>query len=302
MNLSIERIQRRLKPPPWRKGIRAYLALTKPLIVALQLVTTLAAMIIAAEGWPKWDVVLWTLLGSALTAGGASTLNQYIDRETDPLMVRTSQRPLPQAHVDETKALIFGIVLSILGPTFLATFVNPLSAALAALGVLYYVVFYSILLKPTTPQNIVIGGGAGSIPPLVGWAAATGELSVAAFFLCAVVFFWTPTHFWALALLRKNDYQRAGIPMFPVTFGDQATRWQILLYAVQVVALTLLLPVVQIGSWLYWVVAALLGSGLIYHALRVLRTGNQNVTRSLYRYSNYYVGLIFVLLVIDTII
>jgi protoheme IX farnesyltransferase len=291
-----------MKSFPHLDVIRAYLALTKPVIVTLQLITTLAAMIIATEGWPRLDVTLWTLLGGALTAGGASTLNQYIDRDTDHIMTRTAKRPLPQGHVDENKALLFGFILSVMGPALLALFVNPLSAVLAALGVFYYVVLYSILLKPTSPQNIVIGGGAGAVPPLVGWAAATGELNVAAFFLCAVVFFWTPAHFWALALIRKQDYLQAGIPMFPNAYGDRATQWQILLYTIQVVALTLLLPVVQLGGWFYIVVAAFLGAGLIFHALRVLRQGDNQLTWKLYRYSNRYLGLIFLTLVIDTLI
>jgi protoheme IX farnesyltransferase len=294
-----------LKPgtsPQNRGALRDYITLTKPLIVALQLTTTLTAMILATDGWPRGESVLWTLLGGALTAGGASALNQVIDRDTDKLMARTAHRPLPQGRMDASRTLLFGMILSLLGPMLLATFVNILSAALALVGVVYYVVLYSLILKPTSPQNIVIGGGAGAIPPLVGWAAVTGELSVAAFFLCAVVFFWTPSHFWALAMIRKRDYQRAGIPMFPIAYGEEATRWQIMLYAIQVVALTLLLPVVQLGSWLYFVSAFVLGSGLIYHAWQVLRHGDRNVTWRLYRYSNRYLALVFAALILDTLL
>jgi protoheme IX farnesyltransferase len=178
-----------------------YLLLTKPIVVALLLVTTFAAMIVGAGKFPEIDLILWTLLGGGFTAGGASAINQYIDRDRDKAMTRTSKRPLPDGRLSGIQVIRFVI---------LAVFVNLISAVLALFGIVYYVVLYSLILKPTTPQNIVIGGGAGAIPPLVGWAAATGSLSIPAFFLFALIFFWTPPHFWALALLKERDYARAG--------------------------------------------------------------------------------------------
>lgn len=282
--------------------LRDYLTLTKPVIVALQLLTTLAAMVVAAGGWPGIRAVFWTLLGGALTAGGASALNHYIDRDLDRLMRRTRGRPLPSERMGRREALLFGISLCILGVGALALFVNSLSALLALAGVFYYVVFYSMILKPTTAQNIVVGGGAGCFPPLVGWAAATGGLSVASLFLAAVVFFWTPPHFWAMALLRRRDYARAGIPMMPVVYGDREARWMILLYSVQVVALTLLLPVVHLGGWAFLLAAGALGAGLIWKAYHLFKDRDTRVTWGMYRFSNTYLALIFGALVVDTLL
>jgi protoheme IX farnesyltransferase len=282
--------------------LRDYLTLTKPIIVGLQLLTTLTAMILAYGGWPGFGLVIWTLFGGALTAAGASALNHYIDRDLDSLMRRTRNRPLPDHRIGRMEVLFFGSGLCVLGIGSLAAFVNPLSALLALGGALYYVVLYSMILKPTTPQNIVIGGGAGCFPPLVGWAAASGELSVAALFLAAVVFFWTPPHFWAMALVRRRDYARAGIPMMPVVFEDRGARVMILLYSVQVVALTLLLPVVELGEWFFFITAGLLGIGLIWRAYQVLQDTETRVTWSLYRFSNTYLALVFAALVLDTLI
>lgn len=280
--------------------LRDYFTLTKPIIVGLQLLTTLAAMILAGAGWPGLRLVVWTLLGGALTAGGASALNHFIDSDLDGLMHRTRNRPLPDRRIGRRAVLFFGSTLCLLGVVSLAVFVNTLSALLALAGVFYYVVLYSVILKPTTPQNIVIGGGAGCFPPLVGWAAVTGELTVAALFLAAVVFFWTPPHFWAMALVRRRDYARAGIPMMPVVFEDRGARWMILLYSVQVVALTLLLPVVQLGEWFFFITAGLLGIGLIWRAYKVLRDTDTRATWSMYRFSNTYLAFVFGALVLDT--
>jgi protoheme IX farnesyltransferase len=241
-------------------------------------------------------------VGGALTAGGASAINHYIDRDLDSLMRRTRNRPLPERRILRRDALLFGTSLCVLGVGVLAMLVNTLSALLALGGALYYVVLYSLILKPTTPQNIVIGGGAGCFPPLVGWAAATGELSVAALFLAAVVFFWTPPHFWAMALVRRRDYARAGIPMMPVVLEDRGARWMILLYSVQVVALTLLLPLVELGERFFFLIAVLLGIGLIWRAYQVLRDQDTRVTWNMYRFSNTYLALVFGALVLDTLV
>lgn len=291
-------------PLPARPGRRAgdYLALTKPWIVALLLVTTFAGMVVGAGRLPAPGLIALTLLGGGLTAGGAGALNQYLDRTVDQKMSRTSRRPLPAGKVDPREALLMGLALCLLGLVILVVGVNLLSAALALCGILYYVVFYSMLLKPSTPSNIVIGGGAGAIPPLVGWAAASGSLSLPAFFLFAVVFFWTPAHFWALALLKKDDYRRAGIPMLPVIYGDSETRRRILLYSLQVVALTALMPLVGLGRWLFFAASMLMGAGLIGSAWSLLRGGRNLAAWRMYRFSSMYLAGIFGFLVIDVLL
>lgn len=281
--------------------LRDLLSLTKPIIVLLLLVTTLAAMIVAAGRWPGTALVAWTMLGGALAAGGASALNQYIDRHQDRAMVRTSRRPIPRGRVHEAEVVAFGVGLCLAGFYVLALAVNLLSAVLALVGMIYYVLLYSLGLKQLTTHNIVIGGGAGAVPPLVGWAAATGGLNVAAFFLFAVIFFWTPPHFWALALVRRKDYARARVPMLPVVYGDRQTRREILLYAIQVVALTALLPVVGLGGWLYLAIAVGLGAGLLRFAWLLWRSGGNRNAWRMYRYSSVYLALIFGALVIDAL-
>lgn len=288
---------------PGRRGrLRDYLALTKPAILALLLLTTLAGMIVGAGGWPAAPLVLWTLLGGALCAGGASALNQYTDRDTDGRMVRTLRRPLPAGRLDPGAALTFGLGACVAGFYILALAVNLLSALLALAGALYYVVLYGLVLKRTTPQNIVVGGGAGAIPPLVGWAAATGTLDMQSFLLFALVFFWTPAHFWALALVRRLDYARAGIPMLPVVAGERETRGQILLYTVQVVVVTLLIGALAREGLLYFGLVAALGAWLLTHAWRLWRLGTARLAWRMYRFSSMYLALVLAALVLDTLI
>ena len=282
--------------------IADYVALTKPVIVALLLLTTLCGMVLGAAGLPPVQIVVVTLLGGALTAGGAGALNQYIDRSLDRKMVRTRRRPIAEGRIEPKEGLILGLLLSAAGIAMLASRVNALSAFLAALGLFYYVIFYTIYLKPTTPSNIVIGGAAGAIPVLVGWAAATGSLSMPALFLFAIVFFWTPPHFWALALLKRTDYARANIPMLPVIQGSEQTRYQILLYSVQLVALTLLMPLVGLGGVLYLAVALLLGIGLVLNARKLKHNGQNRVAWRMYRYSSMYLAGIMVALMVDVMI
>lgn len=279
-----------------------YLALTKPAIVVLLLLTTLCGMIVGAAGIPPARIMILTLLGGALTAGGAGALNQYLDRGIDRKMVRTRGRPLADDRISPREGLVLGVVLSFLGLAVLAAGVNPISGVLALIGLIYYVVFYTMILKPSTPSNIVIGGAAGAIPPLVGWAAATGSLTMPALFLFALIFFWTPPHFWALALLKQTDYRRAQIPMLPVVRGSEQTRWQILLYSVQVVALTLLMPLVGLGSLLFIGVAIILGGGLIHHARKLRIRGQNRVAWSMYRYSSLYLAGIMLALMADALI
>lgn len=282
--------------------LRDYIILTKPIVVALLLVTTVAAMLIGAGEWPPFPLLMLTILGGALTAGGASAVNHFIDRESDGQMQRTRNRPLPAGRLSPVSVLTFGLVLGILGVAVYAVFVNLLSALLAGFGYLYYVIFYSIYLKRSTPHNIVVGGGAGAVPPLVGWAAATGQLSMAAFFLFAFVFFWTPPHFWALALLKRRDYARAGVPMLPVVVGGEATRRQILLCSLQLVALSVILPLADLGGWLFLAMAIPSGIALLAYAWRLWRKGGNRIAWKMYRYSSTYLAVIFAALVFDTFI
>ena len=279
----------------------SWLMLTKPIILILLLFSTLAGMVAGAGSWPETATVVWTLLGGALTAGGASALNQYTDRASDALMTRTRRRPLPAGQIRPSQALAFGLGLAIAGVLVLALQVNGLSAALAGAGVVYYVVLYGLVLKKTTPQNIVIGGGAGAVPVLVGWAAVTGSVTLPGILLFALVFFWTPAHFWALALVRSQDYRRAGIPMLPVVVGESDTRTQILLYTVQVFTLTLLIGAVSREGWLYFAPAVALGLLLLLHAWLLWRRGSALRAWRMYRYSSLYLALYLAILIVNTL-
>jgi protoheme IX farnesyltransferase len=247
-------------------------------------------------------LLAWTLLGGALASGGASALNQVIDRELDQRMARTARRPIASGRVDAAGGLAFGLALSAASFYILAVYVTPLAALLALAGNLYYVLGYTVLLKQATVQNIVVGGGAGAIPPLVGWAAVTGSLNVPALFLFALIFFWTPPHFWALALLKKNDYARANVPMLPVIWGEAETRRHILLYTLLVVALSLLLTPARVAGLLYLAAAAALGAGFIVFAVLLLRRGGNKLAWNLYKYSSLYLALIFAALVLDRLL
>jgi protoheme IX farnesyltransferase len=293
----------RQQPRPSLRAVTAdYLALTKPIIMVLLLTTTVAAMIVGGHGFPPWDLLAWTLLGGALASGGASALNQVIDRQLDQHMSRTARRPIAAGRIDAGGGLAFGLVLSLASFYVLAVFVNPLAAMLALLGNLYYVLGYTLLLKKSTVQNIVIGGGAGAIPPLVGWAAAAGSLNMPALFLFAIIFFWTPPHFWALALLKRNDYARANVPMLPVIWGEAETRRHILLYTLVVVALSLLLTPARVAGLLYLAAAAVLGAGFILCAVLLMRSDANRVAWRLYKYSSLYLALIFAALVVDRLV
>ncbi|MEA4906456.1 MAG: heme o synthase [Anaerolineaceae bacterium] len=285
-----------------RRRLYDFFLLSKPIIVLLLLVTTYAGMVVGAKQIPGLGVTLWTLLGGALAAGGSSALNQYIDRDVDGAMQRTAKRPLPAGRLKAAEGLAFGIGANVLGFFLLAGFVNLLSALLALAGSIYYVLLYSIWLKRLTVQNIVIGGGAGAIPPLVGWAAATGSLNIPSLFLFAIVFMWTPPHFWALALVRRKDYARAGIPMLPVVRGEQATRLQILIYTLELVGVTLLMPLFKITGSVFLVSALVLGAWLIYTAWRVFKVGGNKTAWLMYRYSSMYLAFLFFALVVDVLV
>lgn len=282
--------------------LRAYLELAKLRIVTLLLFTTITAMVIAAEGVPPLALLLPTLIGGALSAAGASVINQYLDRDMDAKMARTARRPIPSGRVAPTNALLFGLVLVVWSTLILGLFVNWLAALLALGGALYYVVIYTIILKRNTVLNILIGGGAGAMPVLVGWAAVTGTLSFEAFILFAIVFYWTPPHSWALALLVNADYARANVPMMPVARGEKVTRIQILLYSIQLIIITLLPGPFQMLGFIYMLVATALGAGLIYMSVRLLRQATGASAKQMYKYSTAYLAFLFLAMMLDQII
>jgi heme o synthase len=283
-----------------RRGLwRDLLMLTKPIVVALLLVTTFAGMVIGGQQWPSLGLVFWTLLGGFMAAGGSGAINQFIDRIDDGKMQRTQKRPIPAGRMTPGEGLAFGVGMALASFYVMTAFVNFLAAMLTLAGIFYYVLIYSIFLKKATVQNIVIGGGAGAIPPLVGWAAATGSLNVPSLFLFAVVFMWTPPHFWALALVRRKDYARAGVPMLPVIRGEKVTRWQIFLYTLELVGLTLLLPLFGLGGSIYLIGAVLLGLWLLYAAWKVWKLGGNKEAWKMYRYSSMYLAFIFMVLMVD---
>ena len=281
---------------------RDFFALGKPLIVALLLMTTFGGLVVGGKAWPAPALAFWTMLGGALAAGGASALNQYIDRDLDKHMQRTARRPLASGRLTPAEGLAFGLALCLLSYYILANMVNLTAALLSLAGIFYYVIFYSVLLKKATVQNIVIGGGAGAIPPMVGWAAATGHLSLAAWILFLIVFMWTPPHFWALAIVRVRDYERAGVPMLPVVKGEPAARLQILIYTVLLVAATMLLPVIHATGTVYLVSASVLGLLIFAAAWRVWRVPGNKVAWTMFRWSSMYLTFIFLALIVDAIV
>ncbi|HUY99006.1 MAG TPA: heme o synthase [Thermomicrobiaceae bacterium] len=290
---------------PFRQVSRDYAVLTKPGVMTLLLATTLGAMLLAQAGLPPLRIVVWTLVGGALASGGAAALNHYFDRDIDEIMARTRRRPVPGGRVVPVHAVIFGLTLSVLAVYLLAVFVNPLSAALALFGNLFYVVVYTRWLKRSTPQNIVIGGAAGAVPPLVGWAAVTDHVGVPALILFAIIFYWTPPHFWSLALFRSKtrDYAAAGVPMLPGIYGDAEARRQIYHYSLMLVGVSLFLIPLGVNGPFYLVAALLLGGLFVYKAVRLLRRPENQalLARSLFMYSNVYLGLLFTAMVVDRI-
>ncbi|MCL1692796.1 MAG: heme o synthase [Actinomycetia bacterium] len=274
-----------------------YVRLTKPRIIELLLTTTLPAMVLAAHGWPGWWLAIATLIGGTMSAAGANAINQVIDSDIDRVMSRTRGRPLPTDHMGRRSAMTFGVALGVLGFVWLLATTNLLAASLSTAGLLFYVFVYTMLLKRTTTQNIVIGGAAGAVPPLVGWAAVTGSLSVPAWVLFAMVFFWTPTHFWALAIRYKDDYQAAGVPMLPGVVGVKMTADHIFLHSFVTVGIALLL-VPWIG-WIYLAAVVVLGAWLIYGA-SYLRS-NLDKAMKYFTATNGYLAGVFLAIAVDVL-
>jgi protoheme IX farnesyltransferase len=281
---------------------RDLVALTKPRIISLLLVTTVAPMFVA--GRPSWWTVLVVSIGGYLMAGGANAVNMYLDRDIDDVMSRTRLRPIPSGRMAPQAVLAFGVLLATTATWLLAHLVNVLTALLALAGFYFYVFVYTRWLKRTSPSNIVIGGAAGAFPPLVGWAAVTGRLDLAALYLFLIVFYWTPPHFWALALLKQKDYGRAGIPMAPLVWGERQTMDQMLWYTVVLLALTVLPVAFGAFGWVYLASAVVLGGLLLRGVLRVRSLDRQQEiwTKAAwwtYKYSLLYLALLFVAMVVD---
>ncbi len=285
---------------PVRQMISSYINLIKPHVTVLLLGVTAAAMTIARGALPPLGLTLATLLGGLMAAGSANCINCYIDRDIDQVMGRTQRRSLPSGKVKPTQALIFGVVLGVLAFFELTFLVNLLSAILASSAILFYVFIYTLWLKRSSTQNIVIGGAAGAVPVLVGWAAATNTISLPAIWLFAVIFCWTPPHFWALSLMIKKDYAKANIPMLPVVMGDQETHKQIFLYSLLLVAVSLVLFAMHTLSYLYLVSAVVLGGVLLYMAYKLWVDKTKNWAKTLFWYSNCYLALIFAAMVLDS--
>ncbi len=291
--------------PTFVQTVRAYVAITKPRIIELLLITTLPAMVLAQRGLPPLGLMLATLGGGALAAGSAHVFNQVIERDIDALMRRTSRRPLVNHVISVRAALVYGAVLLALSVLVMLAWVNPLAAGLTVLANLFYVVVYTVLLKRRTPQNIVWGGIAGCMPTLIGWAAVTDALAWQPLVLFGIVFFWTPAHYWPLAVKFRQDYERAGVPMLPVVADDVAVGRQILAYTLATVATSLvLMPVASLG-WVYLAVAVAAGAWFVVEAGRLLRAALRGTTQRpmrLFHVSISYLTLVFVAVAVDVLL
>jgi protoheme IX farnesyltransferase len=302
MSASPIAVEPRLIPLSLRQTLGAYFALTKPRIIELLLVTTFPAMVVAADGLPNLWLAVATMVGGAVAAGGANTINCYIDRDIDAIMKRTHRRPIPAGLVSPNAALIFGISLSVISFVFLTVTVNLLTALLAESAILFYVFVYTIWLKRWTVENIVIGGAAGAVPPLCGWAAVTGRLDAAPLLMFAIIFLWTPPHFWALAIGYSDDYASAKVPMLPVMNGAKEARRRSLVYAIVTVATSLMLYATGSLGLFYTGVAAVSGAGLLWLSWRQVVNGTVPGAMKLFHYSMTYLAVLFAAMVIDRLL
>jgi protoheme IX farnesyltransferase len=280
--------------------IRDLIALTKPRVISLLLVTTVAPMFLTERGAPPALLIFWVVLAGYLMAGGANAINMWFDRDIDTAMSRTRLRPVPAGRLAPGAALLFGLALGAVSFALFWRFVNPLSAWIALSGLLFYVLVYTIWLKRSSPQNIVIGGAAGAIPPLVGWAAMANSLDLNALYLFAIVFYWTPPHFWALALIKQQEYARAGVPMLPVVKGPHETKVQMLVYTLLLLPLTVLPTLAGSQGLLYAAAAVLLGGRLLWYCVKLLRESSVTpLAWRMYKYSLLYLALLFCAMGID---
>jgi protoheme IX farnesyltransferase len=282
--------------------LASYLRLTKPRIIALLVITTIPAMVLAEGGLPSAWLMFATVLGGSVVAGGANAMNMYFDRDIDEKMLRTAGRPVPAGQVEPEKAAVFGLALGAGGFAFMNFFVNPLAAGLTIGAFAFYVIVYTLVLKRHTPLNIVIGGAAGALPPVIGWAAVTNSVGLEAVLMFLVVTFWTPPHFWALSINYSSDYERAGVPMLPVVAGPEETKRQIFWYTLVLVATTIGLAFTGETGWLYLASAAALGAGFIYYAARLWRSPGARQSMALFRYSILYLAVLFGAIALDTLV
>ena len=282
--------------------LRDYVALTKPKIISLLLLTAAGGMFLAEQGVPSLVTLAWVWIGGALASGGANAINQHLDRDIDREMRRTQARPVAGQRVSPRYALAFGIGLNVVAFALLALLVNPLAAVLTLLASLFYVFVYTLWLKRTTPNNIVIGGAAGAVPPMVGWVAVTGSLDLPAVYLFAIIFFWTPPHFWALSLLIQKDYEQAGVPMLPVVSSRGQTTLHIFLYSIALTGLTLMFALLPHVGVIYLASAAALGAPFIWLAWRLWREDSRGRAKATYLYSLAYLALLFVAVMVDSVV
>ena len=280
-------------------AIRVYVALTKPRILLLVIFTGLPVMTMSADGWPGTGFACATLLGIALAAGAANTLNCYIERDRDALMERTRTRPLPASQIRPRAALVFGLALSVIATALLRSVAGDVAAALGVASILFYVFVYTVWLKPRSSLNAVIGGAAGAAAPLIADAAVNGSVGAAGWLLFAIIFFWQPPHVWAIALFRKSEYEAAGIPMLPNVIGDEATRWRMLWYSLALVPVTLAPVLLRLLGPVYLAVAVVLDAWFVWHAVRVLRERTDAAARSLFHVSLIYLFALFLAMMVD---
>lgn len=284
---------------PMRIPFADYFELTKPRVVALIVFTAVIGMFLAVPGIPPWQALVFGNLGIWLAASSAAAINHLLDRRIDEKMARTSHRPLPSGSLSGRQVFVFAMILGALSMLLLCLFVNWLTAALTFFSLIGYAVIYTVYLKHATPQNIVIGGAAGAAPPVLGWAAVTGEVHAYALLLFLIIFVWTPPHFWALAIFRREDYARAMVPMLPVTHGVEYTRWQILFYTILLVLVTLLPYFSGMSGLFYLGGVSVLDAVFLYYAVRMMNPPNEAYAMKVFGYSIWYLMVLFAFLLID---
>jgi heme o synthase len=288
-----------IQSPPDTSRLEQYLQLSKPRVVALIVFTAVIGMLLATAGMVPLQILLFGSLGIWLVAGSAAAVNCLVEQKIDAKMARTRARPLPMGSISTTETLLFSGVVGGLGLTVLYTLVNPLTMWLTLATFVGYAIVYTVILKPLTPQNIVIGGASGAMPPVLGWAAVTGGVSHEALLLFLIIFAWTPPHFWALALYRKKEYAKAGVPMLPVTHGDKFTRLHVLLYTIILYAVSLLPFAVGMSGWIYLACALFLGGVFLFYAIQICIHYSDEIARRTFRYSIFYLSTLFLFLLID---